>query len=339
MKSLGLTLIVLGTFASSLSAQMPPSYDINLPGQPFGVVDSSDQQWIFVSLPMGQKKGGIAVLQNAGGKIQFVRMVPMDRPPFGMVLTYNGDTLIAAAQDRVVFFDTRKLETGESDPAFRWVSDGSEAGCNYVNVTADDKMLFVSDEFAATITVIDLNRILSPDRDSGANLKRANSGGNAQDAIIGRIPVGIAPIALTFSKDQRWLFTTSEVAPPDWGWPAVLEREVGQGKTSEGAVIVIDVAKAKTNPRESVVARVPAGGSPVRSALSPDGSRLFVSARNSNAVLVFETADLVGNPANAKPIKIPVGTSPVPVVLVKNGKLALAGNSNRFSPTEQRIAR
>lgn len=331
MKSIGLALILLGAFASSLFAQTPASYEISLPGKPFDVVVSRDQRWIFVSLPTGQKKGGIAVLQNTGGKIQFVRTVPMDRPPLGMVLTHSGDTLIAAAQDRVVFFDTRKLETAGSDPAFQWVSDGPHAASICVNVTADDKTLFVSDENAAAITVIDMDRIRSPGKDSETNIKHNKSERGAPDAIIGRIPVGIAPVALSFSKDQRWLFTTSEVAPPDWGWPDVLESENGMGKVAEGAVVVIDVAKARLNPRESVVAQVPAGGSPVRSALSPDGNRLFVSARNSNAVLVFDTADLVGNPNKSKPIKIPVGVNPVPVVLVENGKLALVGNSNRFS--------
>lgn len=337
MKSLGLALIVLGIFASSLFAQLPPSYEINLHGQPFGVVVSEDQRWIFVSLPMGEKRG-IAVLQNTGGKIQLLRTVPIGGPPFGMVLTHGGDMLIVAAQNRVLFLDTRNLETAATTRPFRsvvpsqWVSDGPQAGSIYVNVTADDKTLFVSDESAATITVIDLDRIRSRSRDSTANSQRAKSGSGAQDAIVGRIPVGLAPIALTFSKDQRWLFTTSEAAPPDWGWPSVLEREVGNGKIPEGAVIVIEVSKARANPQDSVVARVPAGGSPVRSVLSPDGGRLFVTARNSNAVLVFNTADLIGNPKDAKPFKIPVGTSPVPVVLVKNGSLALVGNSDRFNP-------
>ncbi len=332
MKSAGLALTVLGFFTSSLTAEIPPSYDVKLPGEPFGVVDSRDRKWIFVSLLTGQQTG-IAVLQNTGGRIQFIRTVPMDRRPSGMVITHSGDTLIAAADDGVVFFDTRKLEAGGNDPAFQWVRDGLRANTTYVNVTADDKTLFVSDENAATITVIDMDRIRPPGRDSGTTSKRADSESGAPDAIVGKIPVGVAPIALTFSKDERWLFTTSQVAPPDWRWPAVLKREVGKGKVPEGAVIVIDVAKARIDPHESVVTRIPAGGSPVRLALSPDGSRLFVSARNSNAVLVFETADLVTNPNNAESVKIPVGTGPVPVVLVKNGRLALVGNSNRFDPS------
>jgi DNA-binding beta-propeller fold protein YncE len=242
--------------------------------------------------------------------------------------------LIAAAGDAVVFLDTQRLETGQSDPAFQWVSDGPQAGSVYVNVTADDKTLFVSDEGIQTITVIDLDRIRSQGRDSSANLKRVNAQGGALAAIMGRIPVGIAPIALTLSKDQRWLFTTSEIAPPAWKWPLVLEPEggrLGQEKVPEGAVIVIDVAKAKTNSNESVVARVPAGGSPVRLALSPDGSRLFVAARNSNAALVFDTTELIKSPDRARPTKVPVGTNPVPVILVADGKFALVGNSNRFS--------
>ncbi|HTV40289.1 MAG TPA: hypothetical protein VMF08_06925 [Candidatus Sulfotelmatobacter sp.] len=336
MKSLGLALIILGIFTASLIAQTPPSYDLSLPGQPFGVVASRDQRWVFVSLPMGEQRG-IAVLLNISGKFHRVRTVPTDRPPFGMVLTHSGDMLIVAAQDRVVFFDAQKLESGQSDPAFRtvmpfqWVSDGPHAGSIYVNVTADDKTLFVSDESAATITVIDLDRIRSHARNSAANPQRANSMGGAQDAIIGKIPVGLAPIALTFSKDQRWLFTTSEIASPAWGWPAVAKRQNGMGNVPEGAVVVIDVAKASTNPQESAVARVPAGGSPVRSVLSPDGNRLFVTARSDDAVLVFDTADLIGNSKNARPVKIPVGANPVPIVLVKEGKLALVGNSNRFS--------
>jgi DNA-binding beta-propeller fold protein YncE len=337
MKSFLLSLFALLVFTSHVSVQNPPSYDISLPGHPFNVVVSPDGQWIFVSLSDGGQ-GKIAVLQNQGGKIQVVHTTSLSSPPAGLVLTHKGDILIAAAGESVVFFDTHRLETGASDAAFQWLSDGPGAGSIFVNVTADDQTLFISDERIQAITVIDLAKIRLLDRDSAANLKSFNDNGGPVNAVIGKIPVGIAPVALTFSKDERWLFTTSEVAPPAWNWPRVLEREGGQPsqvKVPEGAVILVDVAKAKTDPKDSVVARVPAGGSPVRSTLSPDGDRLFVTARNSNAVLVFNTAELITNADNAKPIKIPVGTSPVPIVLVKDGKWALVGNSNRFSATAQ----
>jgi len=327
-------LVSLIAFNQPLSAQNEASFEVVVPGPPFGVVVSKDQQWIFVSIAGHSRgaPGGIAVLRNRGGVIGLVRTVEMLRWPSGIVLTHDGDMLIAAAGDAVVFFDTKRLETGESAPAFQWISDSPKAGSVYVNVTADDKTLFVSDESVQAITVIDLDQIRSIGRNSAANLAAYNSHAGASAAIVGKIPVGISPVALTFSKDQRWLFTTSEVAPPAWKWPRVFERENGKpGKVPEGAVIVVDVAKARTNPKESVVARVPAGGSPVRLALSPDGSRLFVTARNSNAVLVFDTVVLIKDPVRAVPIRIPVGTNPVPIVLVDNGSLALVGNSNRYS--------
>jgi len=312
--------------------ELPASFQISLPGHPFDVTASADQQWIFVSITSDEgKKPGIAVLKNTSGQIAVVRMVPMGRSPSGLVLTHHGDMLIATAGDYVVFFDTLRLEEGNGSPAFQWVARGAKAGCVYANVTSDDKTLFVSDESKQTITVIDLERIRSLGRDSEVNLGRPTE---AAAAVIGRIPVGSSPVALTFSKDGRWLFTTSEVAALEWGWPRVLPQEGGkssQRKVPEGAVVVVDVAKARINPQHCIVARVPAGGSPVRLALSPDGTHVFVSARSSNAVLVFDTAELIDESGRAKPKKIEVGKSPVPIVVVADGKFVIVGNSNRYS--------
>src|SRR5262249_36058375 len=155
---------------------------------------------------------------------------------------------------------------------------GTGAGSVYVNCTRDDGWLFVSDESARTITVIDL--------------LRARSRGFGPDAIVGKIPVGRAPIALTFSPDERFLYTTSQLAGKDWGWSAACFPE---GVTPRppaptnpaGAVIVIDVDRAKRDPSNAVVARVPAGCNPVRLVLSRDGDVAFVTARGSDALLAF----------------------------------------------------
>ncbi len=335
----GLFLVAMLSFSAGMT-KMRADYQqslrqVSLPGRPFGVAVSKDLQWIFVSIIGGPRETpGIAVLQNRSGGIEPARMVPMGRSPEGVVLSHDGSMLIAAADDCVVFFDVQRLEAGENDPAFQWVVRGKNAGCVYVNVTADDRTLFVSDEFAKTITVIDLDRIRSIGRDSAKNVKHVNDRDGPSTAIVGRIPVGMSPIALTFSKDERWLFTTSEVAAPEWRWPRTIVREgarSSQDKVSEGAVIVIDVLKARINPQQSVVARVAAGGSPVRAALSQDGARLFVTARNSDAVLAFETADLTSGHDRTKPVRIPVGKSPVPIILTNDGRFALVGNSNRYS--------
>jgi DNA-binding beta-propeller fold protein YncE len=64
--------------------------------------------------------------------------------------------------------------------------------------------------------------------------------------------------------------------------------------------------------------------------LSPDGNRLFVTARASNAVLVFDAAKLISDPQNARLSVTPVGKSPVPIALVQNRSLAVVGISNRY---------
>ena len=293
----------------------PPSVTIDLPASPFTVIPSQDGCWAFVSVP-----NGVAVLKRDPEGAHLVSAVPAGSNPMGMVLTHDGQLLIAAALNQVAFFDVSRLIAGGEHAVVGAFSGPRFAQSIYVNVTADDRFLFVSEEASASVTVIDL--------------ARARSGGYKEDAIIGDIPVGIAPIALPFSRDGKWLFNTSEAASPAWQWPAACTAE-GSGNPAivrpEGALVVIDVAKAGIDPSSSVVARVPAGCSPVRAAMTPDGSALFVTARNSDAVLEFDASKLVSDPPNARIGSAPTGTAPVPVAVVNDGRmLVIVGNSNRF---------
>ena|ERR1700677_852762 len=292
-----------------------------LPGHPFGVVSSSDGRWVFVAIMSGSSGGsGIAVIEKDKEAYGLKRVVTVPGPT-ELALTHDGKVLIAAAGDSVFLLDCSRMISGSGDPVVGKFSDGPEAGSINVNVTADDKLLFVSDEGAGNITVIDLERV----RSSGYDAR----------AVIGKIPVGLAPIALVFSPDGHYLYTTSECAAESWGWPATVKPEgsgmnTGGQLTPEGAVVVIDVTKAKTDPEHSVVARVPAGGSPVRMAISPDGRRIYVTARGSNAVLVFDAGKLVTDPGHAKEATIPVGAAPVPLAIIQHGRTLVVGNSDRF---------
>ncbi|MGP8244511.1 MAG: hypothetical protein ACLQVN_08320 [Bryobacteraceae bacterium] len=269
----------------------------------------------------GNGAAGIAVLHRKGGSVDLARTVPVPAPPAGIVLTHDGKLLIAAAIGKVLFLDAPCLISGCGKPLAGSFSDGDKMQSIYANVTADDKLLFVSEETASAITVIDL--------------EQARSAGFGARSIAGKIPVGRAPIALTFSPDGRWLFTTSEVAAKEWGWPAACKPEnrpnVSDLVNPEGAVIAIDVARAKSDPGHAVVARVPAGCSPVRMAISPAGDRVYVTARNSNAVVAFDAEKLISDPEHARLGMAPVGTAPVPIALVDGGKTVVAGNSNRFA--------
>ena len=69
----------------------------------------------------------------------------------------------------------------------------------------------------------------------------------------------------------------------------------------------------------------------MRLAVSPDGSRAYVTARKDNAVLVFDTSKFALDSAHAKIAEIGVGTAPVPVAVLDAGNTIMVGNSNRFS--------
>src|ERR1039458_2904551 len=301
-----------------------PSVTITLPSRPFAVRPSADGCQVFVSLVGDNNSGknaGIALLKRAEGRTELLRVIPLKSPPTGLALAHDGKLLIAAAGDGPVFLDVGRMASGDSNPVLGSFSDGANSQSIYANVSPGDKLLFISEERAHSITVIDL--------------QRARSNGYKADAIVGKIPVANAPIALTFSPDGKWLYTTSQVALPDWHWPKACKPEGRDPSTTEisnpeGAVMVVDVARASTDPAQAVVARVPAGCSPVRMAISPDGARIYVTARNSNAVLAFDTAKLLSDPEHARVATASVGTAPVPIAVVDAGRKVIAGNSDRF---------
>jgi DNA-binding beta-propeller fold protein YncE len=305
------------------AAADPISY-VPLPGHPFSTIASVDGCWLFVSVTSANPRStnGVAILSRAGGHITLKKVVPVEASPTGMVMTHDGQILIVADDDNVVFLDVSHMITGRGDPILGYISDGDFSGSVYANVTTDDKILFVSDENTETITVI--------------NLEKARAEGFKDTAKVGKIATGAAPIALTFSPDGRWLYTTSQSAPKSFNWPIACKPEGQDPSTAkpqnpEGAIIVVDVARARTDPAHSVVAKVPAGCSPVRLAISPSGDRVFVTARNSNALLAFDTTALRTDIEHARIGTVPVGTSPVGVAVANEGKLVFVTNSNRFS--------
>ncbi|MDT7807063.1 MAG: hypothetical protein QOJ70_876 [Acidobacteriota bacterium] len=310
-------------------APSPVSY-VPLPGHPFSTVSTPDGCWLFVSVTTSNPKSfnGVAMLRRSSGQVTLSKVFPVEGEPTGMVLTHDGKMLIVADGDFVVFMDVARMTSGSGDPILGFISDGDFPGSVYANVTTDDRLLFVSDEAIEAITVI--------------NLQKARAEGFKESAIVGKIPTGNAPIALTFSPDGRWLYTTSQIAPRDYGWPVECKPEGADPATAtprnpQGAIIVVDVQHAATDPANSIAARIPAGCSPVRMGITPGGERVFVTARNSNALLGFDTSKFMSDPAHALVGTVPVGSSPVGVAVVNEGKLVIVTNSNRFS--KERLAR
>jgi len=298
-------------------AAAAPSINVALPSQPFAVTSTKDGCSVFVSFPRGN---GIAVLKRGGGRVDLARVLPVQGRPAGIVLTHDEKLLIAAAQESVIFLDAPKMIAGAPNPVLGSFSDGKETGSVYAAVSPDDRLLFVSEEGARAITVIDLDR--------------ARKNGYKADAILGQIPAAQAPVALAFSPDGKWLYNVSQVGLAEWNWEKTCKPESPRAKAGQmnpqGALLVVDVARARTDAAHSVVARAEAGCNPVRIALSPAGDRIYLTARGDDAVLAFDTARLRTGAARALVGKAPTGPAPVPIAVVDGGRRIIAGNSNRF---------
>jgi len=282
---------------------------VRVPGAPFEPVFSADGCEVFVSLT---QQGEIAVLRRKGRSFDLDRIVRIGGHPTGMVLTHDGRTLIAANADAVDLLDVRILETGQGEPVRARLGAGQLQSAIYVNVTADDRTLLVSDERGAAVLVFNLN----------------------DSSYLGDIPVGRAPIAVTLSPDGRWLYTTSELAPPALHWPNTCAAQAAAGRGGAavmpaGVIQVADMAKVVSDPQHAVISTVAAGCSPVRLALSPDGSTAYVTARTDDQVLAFEAAGLRAGAAT--PARVRVGTAPVGIAVTPDGQWVIATNSNRFA--------
>lgn len=335
----GFLAAVLAILAQPLAAQSPcneaakdASLSIRLPGNPFQALPSEDGCWVFVSLgggpPLAQK--GVAVLRRFRGKIELTRVIGLNGGSTGMVLTHHDSLLAVANGDDIAFLDVRKSVSGKGNAVLGLMKEGvAGAGRIYANATADGHLLFVSDERTQSITVIDLDKAIA--------------NGFQASAIIGKIPVGQAPIALTFSPDGHLLYTTSQSAPTALNWPIECAPEAAARagappNHSQGAILVIDVMRAASNPRGSIVSIVEAGCNPVRLVLSPTGDRAYVSARAMNALLVFDTRRIMSDAGHALIAAVPVGTAPVGIAVIDSGRKLVVTSSNRFAgPTDPQV--
>jgi YVTN family beta-propeller protein len=291
--------------------------DVTLPGRPFAAISSPDSCVVFASLigRNGERgQGAIAALRRSDGKLSALGAASLDDPPAGLALTHDGSLLVAAAGDGATFIDTARLASGAGGAVLGHLSDGGQFA-TYVAITPDDRYLFISDEHSESISVVDIGK--------------ARTSGFGRDAVIGKIPVGQAPVGLAVSSDGRTLYSTSEVIPQR-SWPGECTESNGK-RHPGGALAVIDVARAETDPANAVLRRVPAACSPVRVVLSPAGDRLYVTARGSDALLVFDPGKLLAGDSDALLASVAVGTAPVGVATSADGKDILVADSNRFT--------
>ncbi len=197
--SLGLA-APLVAHAAACAAPTRTNVAVSVPGHPFGLVATADGCWLFAGLSGGDSKGAVAVLSNRDGVFSLDHTVTLDGPGLGMALSHDGQLLAVTSLTGTLLLSVAGLEDSTAKPAPRTLTEGGNAGAVYAAISNDDKLLFVSEERRGRIAVFDL--------------AKARAGNDGDKALIGHIPMGNEPVGLAFSPDGRWLYATSETAPP-----------------------------------------------------------------------------------------------------------------------------
>jgi DNA-binding beta-propeller fold protein YncE len=288
-----------------LAAQTPVT--MRVPGNPTAVVGTADGRWAFASVSTGTG-GAIAVIALAREAPRLVRTVDLPgalQDAFGMAITHDGLLLIVAGYTATGVLSVRALEDGSQDPVMGTLADGG-AGQFEVAVSGDDSYVFVTDETTGGLSVFDLSVAL-------------RQGFSARGVAVGIVPLdpgaaagaGAVGVAMSPGGGQLYVTTLGGYGPLGQLW-------------------VIDTARAESGDgKGAVLAHAAAGCQPVRVAVSPDGSTVWVTAEQSNALLGFSAASLRDDPSGALRSVVRVGSEPAGLLLVDDGRLALVANTNR----------
>jgi DNA-binding beta-propeller fold protein YncE len=285
-------------------------------GPPFGVAVTRDGRYAFVDLVSGR----VLVYSLAHGAPALVRTIVVPGEAVGCSLSPAGRLLLVADGQGAAVVSIARAERGAAHPVLGILRPPGAlhlraTGAIETTTSADGRFVFVSLEYGipgGAIAVYDLG-----------NDRRPRFG--AAD-YVDSITLGPSVVGSALSTNGKDLYVTSEMAGRS---QAVTRPDTGTLR-GDGTLSVIDVNRAEHGSAHSVVATVPAGRQPVRVAVSPSGSILWVASRGSNSVLALSARQLLNNPAKALVATVKVGTAPVGLAVFDHGDRILVADSNRF---------
>jgi DNA-binding beta-propeller fold protein YncE len=229
-------------------------------------------------------------------------------------LTRDKENLYVATGFGAVIIDVPRAILGRNDSVVGALSKDGYAGDNAVSlsITPDDRYVFVSQEMGNDLT----DRLGTLEVWEVTRQENRSVTGEYK----GYVKLGYATIGQLFSRDYTKLFVTSQL-----GAGAKSSNE------TEGSISVLDVETLKIDPSAAFLYSVRAGCHPVRITASPDGSILWVTAREANQLIAIDARKVLNNitTADVRLASIQTGTSPVAVAAV--GNYVFTADSNRFS--------
>jgi len=250
-----------------------------------------------------------------------IRTIAVPGEAVGASLTRDGRLLPVADGQGAAVVSVARAERGAAHPVLGTLRPGPTThlramGAIETTSSADGRYVFVSLEYGnpgGAIAVYDLGTGRFP------RLGAAD--------YVGSITLGEAVVGSALSADGRDLYVTSELA----GNSLAAGRPGSDALRTDGTLSVIDVNAAEHASVHAVVATVPAERQPVRVAVSPAGSIIWVTSRASNSLLAFSAGRLLTNPTKALLATVKVGTAPVGLALFDHGDRIIVADSDRFN--------
>src|SRR5215471_14008003 len=136
----------------------PISY-VPVSGRPFGIAVTKDGCSIFVAvMGEGPNSSGVALLRRSNGKVTVDKFFPIEGRATDIVLTHDEQFLIVAGGLDVAFMNAQHMLANKGEAVAGYLREPNTLGSINVNVTRDDKFLFVSDEGSESVRVIDLEK-------------------------------------------------------------------------------------------------------------------------------------------------------------------------------------
>lgn len=271
-----------------------------VPGPPFGVAVTDDEQWDLAGIG---NNVGVVRITATGGKVTHLIRLPAGDSARGEGLTPDGKYLLVAnLKQGADVINVARAIAGKPGALLGTLDVPAPAkGAFEVEFSADGKFAFVTMAGEKEVAVFNLGLALS-------------SGFGPAD-FVGGIPVAVTTVGIAASPDHRWLYITSEISVP--------------GGT-RGVLTTANVAKAETDPAGSVASNVDAGCRPVRVTATPNGQTVWVTARQSNAIVAFSARKLVTDPRHALLTWVRVGVQPIGIAAVNCGADIAVADSHRF---------
>ncbi len=287
--------------ASAKSLGKVTSSSVNLGGKPFAVLVTPDKKFSFVTL--GNSLAVLsnpAILSNGTGLVpKLVHTLQVPGANKGDAITKDGKYLLLATGGGAKVINVHEAEQGNV-VVLGTLDSPNGRGAVQVELSPDDQFAFVTLQSSGGMAVF--------------NLRQALANGFAASSFVGIVPTGEEPVGVAVSADpgHKWLYVTSmrklNATNPSEGFVSVVslrKAEVKPAKavisnatagcspvrvmtSKDGSVVWVtaresdallgfSAPKMRTDPGNSLIARVDVGEGPIGETFVANGSRIVVA--------------------------------------------------------------